>query len=111
MLLRRCSPPSISCLRPKMTNAMLFLLHAGISKLMGRCGMVVGFYASCFLTVSQSSTATTLRWCFALNRLQAGETEPSLCHSRWILAAHWALPELMKGTQESEISLLHHVII
>ncbi|XP_057759461.1 uncharacterized protein LOC130979920 isoform X4 [Arachis stenosperma] len=30
--------------------------------------MVVDFYASCFLTVSQSSTATTLRWCFALNR-------------------------------------------
>ncbi|RYQ89065.1 hypothetical protein Ahy_B09g095908 isoform A [Arachis hypogaea] len=44
-----------------------FLSHAGISKLMRRCGMVVGFYASCFLTVSQSSTATTLRWCFSLN--------------------------------------------
>ncbi|RYQ85051.1 hypothetical protein Ahy_B10g104532 isoform B [Arachis hypogaea] len=44
-------------------------------------------------------------------RLQAGETEPSLCHSRWILAAHRSLPELMKGTQESDPSLLHHVII
>ncbi|XLT13917.1 hypothetical protein HN51_059607 [Arachis hypogaea] len=37
---------------------------------MRRCGMVVDFYASCFLTVSQSSTATTLRWCFALNSLK-----------------------------------------
>ncbi|XP_020970487.1 uncharacterized protein LOC107623749 isoform X1 [Arachis ipaensis] len=115
---RHSSRPTISLCHPlRRTSPLLvvlllrFLSHAGISKPMRRCGMVVDFYASCFLTVSQSSTATTLRWCFALNRLQAGETEPSLCHSRWILAAHGALPELIKGTQESDPSLLHHVII
>ncbi|QHN96275.1 uncharacterized protein DS421_18g617080 [Arachis hypogaea] len=39
--------------------------------------MVVGFYASCFLIDSQSSTATTLRWCFALNRKLADEIAAS----------------------------------
>ncbi|XLU35082.1 hypothetical protein S245_071148, partial [Arachis hypogaea] len=53
-----------------------FLSHAGISKPMRRCGMVVDFYASCFLTVSQSSTATTLRWCFALNRRDRAKPLP-----------------------------------
>ncbi|RYQ85050.1 hypothetical protein Ahy_B10g104532 isoform D [Arachis hypogaea] len=43
-------------------------------------------------------------------RLQAGETEPSLCHSRWILAAHRSLPELMKGTQESDPRLVKLLI-
>ncbi|XLR04730.1 hypothetical protein S83_070928 [Arachis hypogaea] len=38
--------------------------------------MVVDFYASCFLTVSQSSTATTLRWCFALNRRDRAKPLP-----------------------------------
>ncbi|RYQ96650.1 hypothetical protein Ahy_B08g092491 isoform B [Arachis hypogaea] len=45
--------------------------------LMRSCGMVVGFYASCFLIDSQSSTATTLRWCFALNRKLADEIAAS----------------------------------
>ncbi|XP_057725357.1 preprotein translocase subunit SCY1, chloroplastic-like isoform X2 [Arachis stenosperma] len=39
--------------------------------------MVVSFYASCFLTESQSSTATTLRWCFALNRKLADKIAAS----------------------------------
>ncbi|QHO58025.1 Preprotein translocase subunit SCY1 [Arachis hypogaea] len=39
--------------------------------------MVVSFYASCFLRVSQSSTATTLRWCFALNRKLADKIAAS----------------------------------
>ncbi|RYR66680.1 hypothetical protein Ahy_A03g012734 [Arachis hypogaea] len=50
------------------TSPLLVILH---------CGMVVSFYASCFLRVSQSSTATTLRWCFALNRKLADKIAAS----------------------------------
>ena len=46
-----------------------------------------------------------------IHRLQERGTEPSLCHSSWILMVHGALQELTKGTQESVLNLLHHVII